>query len=108
MANHQAERQAEASLLSDRLGQGASAGTERALTMVVVPTPGSAVRFMLLTNLSVESAEGTRRVLRYYARRWECEEAIRFLKSEVNLERIRTFNWTAICRLVLLAVLVML
>ena len=30
------------------------------------------------------------------------------MKSEVNLEWIRTFNWTAICRLVLLAVLVML
>ena len=26
----------------------------------------------------------------------------------MNLERIRTFNWTAICRLVLLGVLVML
>ena len=53
-------------------------------------------------------AEDARRVLRYYARRWECEEGIRFLKSEVNLEWIRTFNWTAICRLVLLAALVML
>ena len=29
-------------------------------------------------------------------------------RSEVKLEQIRTFNWTAICRLVLLAVLVML
>ena len=48
-----------------------------------------------------------RGVLGCYARRWECEEGIRFLKFEVNLERIRTFNWTAICRLVLLCVLVM-
>jgi len=40
-------------------------------------------------------------------RRWECEEGIRFLKSQVNLEKIRTFRWTAICRLVLLSVLVM-
>jgi hypothetical protein len=83
-------------------------GRSEALTMVVARTPGNDVPFMLLTNLPVESAEDARRVLRYYARRWECEEGIRFLKSEVNLERIRTFNWTAICRLVLLAVLVML
>ena len=83
-------------------------GRSEALTMVVARTPGSDVPFMLLTNLPVESAEDARRVLRYYARRWECEEGIRFLKSEVNLERIRTFNWTAICRLLLLAVLVML
>ena len=40
-------------------------------------------------------------------RRWECEEGIRFLKSQVNLEKIRTFRWYAIRRLVLLAVLVM-
>jgi hypothetical protein len=34
-------------------------------------------------------------------------EAIRFLKSQVNLEKIRTFRWSAIRRLVLLAVLLM-
>jgi len=83
-------------------------GRKETLTMVVARTAGCDVPFMLLTNLPVESADDARRVLRYYARRWECEEAIRFLKSEVSLERIRTFNWTAICRLVLLAVLVML
>jgi IS4 transposase len=62
---------------------------------------------MLLTNLPVENLKDAQRILRYYARRWECEEAIRFLKSQVNLENIRTFRWSAICRLVLLAVLVM-
>ena len=78
------------------------------LTMVVARTAGSDIPFMLLTSLPVESADDARGVLVYYARRWECEEAIRFLKSEVNMERIRTFRWTAIRRLVLLAVLVML
>ena len=77
------------------------------MTMVVARTAGRDTPFMLLTNLPVENAADARRVLRYYARRWECEEAIRFLKSEVRLERIRTFNWTAICRLALLSVLVM-
>ena len=42
----------------------------------------------------------------YYA--WKIEEGIRFLKSQVSLEKIRTFRWSAIRRLVLLAVLVML
>ena len=82
-------------------------GREENLTMVVARTPGSDVPFMLLTTLPVESADDARNVLQYYTRRWECEEGIRFLKSEVNLEKIRTFNWTAICRLVLLAVIVM-
>jgi len=77
------------------------------LTMVVARVPGHDVPFMLLADLPVQSADDARGVLRYYARRWECEEGIRFLKSEVNLEQIRTFSWTAICRLVLLAVLVM-
>ena len=62
---------------------------------------------MLLTNLSVENLYDAKKVLRLYIRRWECEEAIRFLKSQVNIEKIRTFRWPAICRLVLPAVLVM-
>jgi len=82
-------------------------GRTETLTMVVARTAGSDTPFMLMTNLAVENAKDARRMLRYYCRRWECEEAIRFLKSEVQLERIRTFNWAAICRLVLLAVLVM-
>ncbi|NQU76273.1 MAG: transposase [Planctomycetes bacterium] len=83
-------------------------GREQNLTMVVARSPGNDVPFMLLRTFLVESVDDARRVLSYYARRWECEEGIRFLKSEVNLKRIRTFNWTAICRLVLLCVLVML
>ena len=39
--------------------------------------------------------------------RWECEEGIRFLKNHVNLEKIRTFRWSAIRRPVLLTALVM-
>jgi len=83
-------------------------GRDKTLTMVVARWPGNDVPFMLLTSLPVETAEDARRVLGYYARRWECEEGIRFLKAEVNLERIGTFNWPAICRLVMLCVLVML
>jgi hypothetical protein len=77
------------------------------LTMVVSRLAGRDTPLMLLTNLPVENLKDAQRILCYYARRWECEEAIRFLKSQVNLEKIRTFRWSAICRLVLLAVLVM-
>lgn len=82
-------------------------GRSESLTMVVSRVAGSDTPFMLLTNLSVESLADAQRVLRYYIRRWECEEAMQFLKEQVNLESIRTFRWSAICRLVLLVVLVM-
>ena len=62
---------------------------------------------MLLTNLPVENIKDAKHIMRFYIRRWECEEGIRFLKNQVNLEMVRTFRWSAICRLVLLAVLVM-
>jgi len=82
-------------------------GREEELTMVVSRLPGVDKPMMLLTNLPVENFDDAEKVLRLYIRRWECEEAIRFLKTQVNLEKIRTFSWNAICRLVLLAVLVM-
>jgi hypothetical protein len=82
-------------------------GRDEDLTLVVSRLAGVDKPMMLLANLPVENLRDAKRVLRFYIRRWECEEGIRFLKSQVNLERIRTFRWSAICRLVLLAVLVM-
>jgi len=82
-------------------------GRAEALTLVVSRLAGIDKPMMLLTNLPVENVKDAKYVLRFYIRRWECEEGIRFLKSQVNLEKIRTFRWSAICRLVLLAVLVM-
>jgi len=82
-------------------------GRDEDLTLVVSRLSGVDKPMMLLTNLPVENLKDAKRVLRFYIRRWECEEGIHFLKSQVNLERIRTFRWYAICRLVLLAVLVM-
>jgi len=82
-------------------------GKEENLTLVVCRLAGCDKPLMLLTNLPVENVDDAKRVLRYYVRRWECEEAIRFLQSQVHLEKIRTFRWSAICRLVLLATLVM-
>ena len=82
-------------------------GREEDLTLVVSRLAGVDKPMMLLTNLPVENLKDAKRVLCFYIRRWECEEGIRFLKSQVNLEKIRTFRWSAIRRLVLLAVLVM-
>jgi len=82
-------------------------GRDEILTMVVSRIAGQDSPMMLLTNLPVENVDDTKRILMFYIRRWECEEAIRFLKSQVHLEKIRTFRWRAIRRLVLLAVLVM-
>jgi len=82
-------------------------GRDETLTLVVSRLAGKDKPMMLLTNLPVENLKDAKRIMRFYIRRWECEEAIRFLKSQVNLEKIRTFRWSAIRRLVLLAVLVM-
>ena len=82
-------------------------GRDEDMTLVVSRLAGTDKPMMLLTNLPVENLVDAKRVLRFYIRRWECEEGIRFLKSQMNLEKIRTFRWPAICRLVLLAVLVM-
>ena len=82
-------------------------GRDEDLTLVVSRLAGQDKPMMLLTNLSVENLKDAKRIVRLYIRRWECEEAIRFLKSQVQLEKIRTFRWTAIRRLVLLSVLVM-
>ena len=82
-------------------------GRDEDLTLVVSRLAGVDKPMMLLTNLPVENSKDAKRMLLLYIRRWECEEAIRFLKSQVNLEKIRTLRWTAICRLVLLSVVVM-
>jgi hypothetical protein len=82
-------------------------GRSEELTMVVSRLAGVNKPMLLLTNLPVEDVKDAKHVMRLYIRRWECEEGIRFLKNRVNLEKIRTFSWFAIRRLVLLAVLVM-
>jgi len=82
-------------------------GRDEDLTLVVSRLAGVDKPMMLLTSLPVENHKDAKRILRFYIRRWECEEGIRFLKTQVNLEKIRTFRWSAICRLVLLAVVVM-
>ena len=82
-------------------------GRQEAMTLIVSRLAGQDKPMMLLTNVPVENVKDAKHIVRLYIRRWECEEGIRFLKTQVNLEKIRTFRWLAIRRLVLLAVLMM-
>jgi hypothetical protein len=62
---------------------------------------------MLLTALTVQNLDGAKRVLDYYRRRWKCEEAARFLKSELGLERFALRVYEAFGPLLLVAMLAM-
>lgn len=62
---------------------------------------------MLLTNLTVQGLQDAKRTLDYYQRRWKCEEAARFLKSELGLERFALRVYEAFGPLLLLAMLAM-
>lgn len=68
---------------------------------------GSDEPLMLLTNLAVPHLQQARQILWYYQRRWACEEAGRFLKSRVGLERFCIRRYQAIQRLVTLAMFAM-
>jgi transposase len=62
---------------------------------------------MLLTTLIVETTGQARNILRYYKKRWICEQAGQFLKSRIGLERFRVRRYVAIQRLTTLAMLAM-
>lgn len=62
---------------------------------------------MTLTTLTVQNLENAKRALDYYRQRWKCEEAARFLKTEVGLERFALRVYEAFGPLLLLAMLTM-
>ena len=62
---------------------------------------------ILLTTMVVENLQQAQQIIRYYQRRWACEEASQFLKSRVGLERFRIRRYEALQRLVILAMLAM-
>lgn len=62
---------------------------------------------ILLTTMVVENIQQAKQVLWYYSRRWSCEEAGRFLKNRVGLERFRIRRYEAIQRLAILAMFAM-
>lgn len=77
------------------------------LYLVASWRPGCEEPLMLLTTMVVENLQQAKQIIRYYKRRWACEEASQFLKSRVGLERFRIRRYEAIRRLVLLAMFAM-
>ncbi len=75
----------------------------QALWVVASWRVGMEKPLILLTTLVVQTLEQARLVLRYYRQRWACEEAARFLKTRVGLERFRVRRYEAVQRLALLA-----
>ena len=80
---------------------------DRPLYVVASWLPGHDEPLILLTTLVVETMDQARNVLRYYKKRWICEEAGQFLKSRIGLERFRIRRYVAIQRLAILAMLAM-
>jgi hypothetical protein len=82
---------------------------EHAQPLYVVASwrPGDEEPLMLLTTLVVQTLDQARQILRYYKRRWVCEEAAQFLKMRVGFERFRVRRYEAIQRLAILAMFAM-
>jgi len=68
---------------------------------------GAEEPLIVLTSLVVENLQQAQQIIRYYQQRWACEEASRFLKNRVGLERFYIRRYEAIQRLVILAMLAM-
>jgi hypothetical protein len=77
--------------------------SKKPLYLVASWQQGNDEPFILLTTLVVENIQQAKQVLWYYSRRWTCEEAGRFLKNRVGLERFRIRRYEAIQRLAILA-----
>lgn len=77
------------------------------LYLVAKTRKGTDRPLILLTALTVENLDTAKRALSYYRRRWRCEEAARFLKTELGLERFALRTYEALPRLLFLAALAM-
>ena len=77
------------------------------LYLVCKTLPGHDKPLMLLTSLTVEDLNTAKTVLNYYRWRWKCEEAARFLKSELGIEHFALRLYESFPRLFLLACLAM-
>lgn len=80
---------------------------DKPLSAVASWWPGADEPMILLTTQVVETLDQARQVLQYYKKRWACEEAVRFLKGRIGLERFRVRRYEAIHRLAILAMFAM-
>ncbi len=67
------------------------------ISLVVIKGFGR-IPMMLLTNIeiNVKKQKELRRIFSIYRARWKCEEWIRYIKQEYNLEDLRCLNYLAI------------
>lgn len=77
------------------------------LYLVVKSIPGKDRPLILLSTLLVEDINTARTVLSYYRQRWKCEEAARFLKTDLGIELFSLRLYESFPRLFLLAALAM-
>lgn len=80
---------------------------DKPLSVVASWRPGADEPMILLTTQVVQTLDQAHQVLKYYKKRWACEEAVQFLKSRVGLERFRVRRYEAMRRLAILAMLAM-
>ena len=77
------------------------------LYVVACQRPGCDEPLILLSDMVAENFELALRIRRRYARRWDCETSIQFLKSRMGLERFAVRRYRSMQRLVFLASLAM-
>jgi hypothetical protein len=77
------------------------------LHLVCKTLPGSERPLILLTSLTVLDLTSAKNVLTYYRRRWRCEEAARFLKSDLGIEHFALRLYDSFAPLFFLATLAM-
>ena len=82
-------------------------GYDQQLYLVARWAAGSDKPLILLTNMVVETDQQAWQIINSYKKRWSCEEAVQFLKNRIGLEGFRIRNYTAIKRLMILAMLAM-
>jgi hypothetical protein len=77
------------------------------LWLVCKILPGRDRPLIVLTSLRVEGLVAARDVLSYYRRRWKCEEAARFGKGALGMEKFCLRTYEAFGRLMLLLMVAM-
>jgi hypothetical protein len=77
------------------------------LYVVAWQGPGYDEPVILLSDMVAENYELALRIRSRYARRWDCETSIQFLKSRMGLERFAVRSYSSMQRLVFLASLAM-
>jgi hypothetical protein len=80
---------------------------KEALYLVATWRSGDEKPLIIMTTMVVETIQQAKQILWYYRQRWSCEEAGRFLKNRIGLEKFCVRNYQALKRLMILAMFAM-